>query len=183
MRKALNQLFKNMTKKRKNKISNFDEAFFKNPHHQWINNDPQMKKVFNILLSTFPEEVSHFFDKKQNVIFTQNSGNWACAVNQIKNNHIILIYPDLYKVLTSARFTQGIAILAHELGHIFMNHGEKQLSTLLSQIEADMFALTLGFGEDLIMFLNDFKNNEECMIRREKLQKKLKVEASYLLTP
>lgn len=183
VKKVLNQIFNNFKKKRKAKMLSFHNHFFQNPHHEWIKNDPRMMKVFEILIASFPKEVEHFFDKKQQVIFTKNSGNWACAINQIKNNHVILVYPDLFKLLTSARFTQGVAILAHELGHIFMNHGEKQLSSIISQFEADMFALSLGFGEDLMMFLNDFKDNKECVVRREKLMKKIKGEASYLSVP
>jgi predicted Zn-dependent protease len=44
-------------------------------------------------------------------------------------------------------------MIAHELGHIMYEHGKKSIDTLTAQVEADRFAISLGYGEELEQFL------------------------------
>ena len=84
----------------------------------------------------------------------------------------------MIKILRSASPDHGLAILAHELGHIYYQHTEFKTETLKAQIEADDFAFELGFGEKLQDVLLDHNESIDCRVRISKLTAKL-ITAKY----
>ena len=84
------------------------------------------------------------------------------------------------QILRSPSIYHGIAILAHELGHIYYQHTEQKIDTLKAQIEADDFAFELGLGEELQEILLDHVHSVDCRVRISKLTSKLISERNQL---
>ena len=82
------------------------------------------------------------------------------------------IFPELFQLLSSVDNTRGLAVIAHELGHIFHRHEDKNISTLEAQIEADTFALELNLAYGLVDILLEF-NDLDSQTRVSYLTSKL----------
>jgi hypothetical protein len=171
MKESLKNLFK-FGKTDRNWKSKFTNNFYSNSHHQWIVNNSNVKRCFDALFEAIPEKYQSFFVGNK-LIFLQASGKISCALSQVPNQNLILIYPDLYKLMNSAAWHQSCAVLAHEVGHVFYHHGLKNIDPLDAQIEADHFAYTLGFGDDLQNFLLDYEHSLECKVRISRLTQKI----------
>jgi len=113
-----------------------------------------IKKTIDIFFNTFNSEVFDFFNGSKKLMILPSRGNWACAIPHTDRAHLILIYPDLIDLLKSNNFRQGLAILAHEVGHIFLGHSDRKIDPEDAQFEADYFSNLLGFGVELILFLS-----------------------------
>jgi hypothetical protein len=146
----------------------FIEDFFKDPNHQWINNNSELKKSINILLNDLTDNHIQFFSKHKTYIIPCEA-NLSCAIGKTKDNHLILVFPELFQMLQSASRTHGLAILAHELGHIYHQHTENKVNTLQAQIEADEFAFNLGYGEELQEVLLEHNYSIDCRVRIARL--------------
>ena len=148
------------------------DQLLQNHSHSWIRKDRDLSRSFKVLLDSFPRPIKIFYQKRKKLLFIKGSGNFACSVNHPKNTGIILIYPNLIKLLKSPNFLQGVAVLAHEVGHIFYDHGKRKISTLDAQLEADNFACKLGLKEELIEFLYEHKSEGDCQLRLKELLSK-----------
>ena len=105
----------------------YKKQFFAKEQHQWIDKDLSYKKAFSLLIDSFNQNVFDFLDKqKKDILFLKASGKLACSIGVLSHSHVILVYPDLTKLLKSAFFLRGVAVLAHELGHLYYNHGNKK---------------------------------------------------------
>ena len=144
----------------------YKKQFFSKKHHWWINQDNAYKKVFSLLIDSFNQSLFDYLKKqKKDILFLQASGKLACSVSTASYSHVVLVYPDLTKILKSAFFLRGIAILAHELGHLYHDHGNKNIDPLEAQIEADKFACRLGFAYELQEVLLEHKTSIDCRTR------------------
>lgn len=146
-------------KNRRSPQAPFSKTFYQSPHHQWIKRNPKVKRVFDILIECLQMEptIDQSLSTMGEIIFLPASGKLACTLQGQDSSKFIVVFPDLLQIIHSASPMRGVAILAHELGHIYCQHGEnpKNLSTLECQIEADAFALTLGLGKELQEVLLD----------------------------
>jgi hypothetical protein len=131
----------------------------------WILDNRYCRQSFWLLIESMNKEHVNFFLKSPPLLFLKTSGTLASSVHQHKSHHLILIYPDTYKFLSGLAFEKGIAILAHELGHLFFEHAKKKLTPLQAQVQADEFACTLGFGEELQEVLLEHEDLIECRVR------------------
>lgn len=165
-----------LIKKRNQKISKemFKKNFLNHPNHQWINEDKMIKRSFEILIDSLQDQHIQFFHKHE-TYFIPCQAHLSCAIGKTGNNHLILVFPELMQLLKSGSAFHGIAILAHELGHVFHQHTEFRVETLKAQIEADKFAFDLGFGEELEEVLMDHVHSIDCRVRISRL-------TTYLLT-
>ncbi len=154
----------------KNKISkeNFITNFLSDANHQWLNEDRILKRNIEILLNSFSTKQIEFFNKHPTFIIPCQA-HLSCAIGRTQNHHLVLVFPELIQLLRSAMAFHGLAILAHEFGHIYHQHTEFKIDTLTAQIEADHFALELGFGEELQEVLLDHANSIDCRVRIAKL--------------
>ncbi len=98
-------------------------------------------------------------------------GKYACAIPHTGRYHLVLIYPDLLGLLKSKHFRQGLSILAHEVGHIFLGHSDRKIDPIDAQYEADYFSYLLGYGEELTFFLKNREDVPECSKRLDKILK------------
>ncbi|MCY4524034.1 MAG: hypothetical protein OXB84_04775 [Halobacteriovoraceae bacterium] len=162
------KLFKNKKESRDSffiQKKKFKKAFFDKEHHCWIKQNSAYQKAFSLLIDSFDQKTLDFLKREKEIVFLQASGKLACSLSAIAHSHIILVYPDLTKLLKSAFFLRGVAVLAHELGHLYHNHGSKDIDPLQAQIEADQFACKLGFGYELQEVLLEYKNSIDCRAR------------------
>lgn len=158
--------------KSQNLREDFKKKFLNDGNHQWINQDPIIKRSIIILLEAMSEKHIHFFNKHPTFMIPCQA-HLSCAIGRTQNHHLILVFPELIQLLKSASAFHGVAILAHELGHIYHQHTELKIDTLTAQIEADKFAFDLGFGEELQEVLLDHVHSIDCRVRISKLTSEL----------
>lgn len=156
----------------------FLESFLKDANHRWIAEDRQITRVVSMLIDSLSQEHRNFFSKHP-TYFIPCQAHLSCAIGRTQNHHLILVFPELMQMLKSASSLHAAAILAHELGHIFYQHTENRIDTLQAQIEADDFALQLGFGEELQEILLDHAYSVDCRVRISKLTSKLIVQKNH----
>jgi hypothetical protein len=133
--------------------------------HEWIKSDLPLKRSFQTLIDSFSDKTAHFFNESAPLLFVAASGTLACSLNASHEENIIIVFPDLHRMLRSSSPSHGIAVLAHELGHIFYEHSRKKIPPLKAQIQADRFAFELGFAEELRDILLDYPDSEDCRLR------------------
>ncbi|MDH5581334.1 MAG: M48 family metalloprotease [Bdellovibrionales bacterium] len=153
----------------RNNSQNFIKNFFSKQIHNWIRKDPDYHRAFMLLFDCLPTQIQDELARKKDLIFIKMDGQFASTIEADKKKSIILIYEDLLKLFKGPRFPQGVAVLAHELGHILRNHAKRHISILDSQFEADQFAIEVGFEEELIDFLSDNIDKGDCKIRLENI--------------
>ncbi len=156
----------------KSKKEDFFKSFMSDGNHRWIQEDRMLARGVKLLLEALEDKHIEFFIEHPTYLIPCQA-HLSCAIGRTKNHHLILIFPELVQILRSASSIHGVAILAHELGHIYHQHTENKVETLQAQIEADDFAYQLGFGEELQEILLDHINSIDCRIRISKLTSKL----------
>ena len=75
-------------------------------------------------------------------------------------------------MLKSAAPQFGLAIIAHEIGHLVHNHTKRNINSLEAQFEADQFVLTLGLENELIATLSEYRHIYGINERIEQLTRK-----------
>jgi hypothetical protein len=161
--------------RKKNPSSNkaeFKKSFLNDKNHVWMNSDKITRRSIEILLDSLDEKQILFFVKHPTFMIPCQA-HLSCAIGKTGNHHLILVFPELIQLLKSASAFHAIAILAHELGHIYHQHTEHKIDTLTAQIEADQFAFDLGFGEELQEVLLDHAHSIDCRVRISKLTSQL----------
>ena len=168
----LDFLRKNKSSDIKTKRALFLKRFLEDANHRWIAEDRLVKRGVGLLIEALHEKHLDFFSKHPTYLIPCQA-HLSCAIGRTQNHHLILVFPELLQILRSASSIHGVAVLAHELGHIYYQHTENKIDTLQAQIEADDFAYQLGFGEELQEILLDHKNSIDCRVRIAKLTSKL----------
>lgn len=138
------------------------QIFYKTPEHDWILEDKYIKANFDDFLESVPTSLIREMITKFNIVFVPITAKFSCAVSRA---NVVLIFPELYDLLSSTALSPFKGILVHEIAHIALEHGTKQLSVMKAQVEADAFAIELGFSEDLENFLLDLPESIEKRIR------------------
>ncbi|MBT6324775.1 MAG: hypothetical protein HOJ35_02305 [Bdellovibrionales bacterium] len=134
----------------KNLKSEVLKRILANPHNKWLTQDKFIHRSFTEFIHSLNNNALNFlYSINEQIIFLQATGSLSLSLSTKKDNHYILVFPQLFNMLKSASPRRGIAILMHELGHIYLDHGNKKIDILEAQIEADHFALTHGFGHEL----------------------------------
>lgn len=163
-------LFKRKTKTIGQRRTDIKESFFASSHHAWINEDRYIKRAFAFLLDNLSDEAINFlYPNRNEAFFIRGNGRLGVALGAKKNTHLILVYPDLIKMLTSGAPLMGVAVLAHELGHIVKGHSFKMIDPLEAQCEADEFAFDMGLGHELQEVLMDQTPTIETRTRISRL--------------
>lgn len=154
-------------------FTNYKDQFYKNfknnPEHEWIFKNKEVEKCFQLIFDEFKDEHFRYFTKNK-VSFIYSHAELSFAVGNLKNEYVIVVFPDLFKMMSTTLITEASATLAHELGHIFYKHHERKINRLKAQIEADSFASQLGFKDDLKRTLLRFSHLKEVQYRLEFLK-------------
>ena len=134
------------------------------PRCDWISQNRYAYSCFEGLFERFSEKEVRFFLENP-VIFLPSMGHLSCALSKVSDSDLIIIFPDLMKLITGPAMNHAQGILAHELGHLFHQHSNKPISALEAQLEADNFAIGLGFSKELALVLEEQPRTHEIEAR------------------
>ncbi|MCP4913066.1 MAG: hypothetical protein GY909_08100 [Oligoflexia bacterium] len=144
--------------------------FKENPQHQWIFNNSYIKRSFQLFLEKLDSRGLKFLNENK-VNFVYTNGLYSCTLTKTDESFNIIVFPQLVKLFQSANPEVGVAILAHELGHLLHHHYERQIAPQTAQIEADQYAIDIGLINQLETFLRDFSDHPDCDYRLRSLEK------------
>ena len=149
----------------------FINWFFTHPDHRWILSDRYIQANILDFFATFPLKKINKIYETQEVTLHPSSGMFACSV-QNSSKSVIIVFPELKKFLGAPFPGWAHAVLAHEFGHLYHEHGKKWIDPLEAQVEADSFAIELGHMEQLANFLEERPESIEKRTRLSYLTSK-----------
>jgi hypothetical protein len=155
---------------KKNLRSDFIKKFYEKDYHQWLNSERQLKRSVTMILEALPQKCLKHFTKHPLVV-VKNRGDMACAFSSKTKINVLVIFPDLQKLMNSPLWVHAVAVLAHEIGHLYHNHSDRNISMMDAQYEADLFAAEIGFSSELMEVLGDYPYSEEVQLRLKRLAK------------
>ena len=132
--------------------------------HSWIKQNAYVNAHMTDFLERLPMRVLKKMFYDTDTIFARSSGKFACAVSSLEQN-IIIIFPQIYNLLTKTHDGWSKAVLAHEVGHIYLGHTETMEDPMEAQVDADNFACDMGYLEELEAFLHDQPESVEKRVR------------------
>jgi hypothetical protein len=139
------------------------------PEHRWIANEPALLRRFALFLALLPAEHLAELVDERGLLFLYCNQRMSAAFYQFERREIVLVFPELRRLLVSAQYHQAYAVLAHELGHVLRGHSRRAIAPLDAQLEADAYARELGLGPDLAYALRFEEPTEELAARLDKL--------------
>lgn len=164
------KLLRNYQKREKvNESQALWNKFIANPAHDWIASDSALKRAFELVFEALPPKAVTKFLHKKEVVFIPSQGMLACALGAQEKTDIVLIFPDLIKIFQSASYLNAVAIILHELGHLYFEHNKKVMDLLEAQVEADYFALECGYGHEIQDVLLDSIQSIDTKVRISRL--------------
>lgn len=121
------------------------------------NNKYIYRSIYDLCLR-IPKSIELRLLRMPHIIFVPISKVYACSVSPSSDENLIFLFPDLLRKLACVDNTEGLAILAHELGHLYHEHSKKNIDPLTAQVEADDFAFQIGLGRALSDVLAEFSD-------------------------
>lgn len=164
MSQVLNKLFKAPTRKE------VMAQFHRKPEHEWIRGDGRISKIFDMLLTSLSNEHINELFIKNDTLFILQRERLSTVLCFSPKTRIILVFENLIDLIKTVNATQAMAVLAHELGHLYFKHDKRRPDILQAQLEADMFAIRLGFAQDLLDFLTDQVKTHDLLMRIGQVQ-------------
>ncbi|MCT4641726.1 MAG: M48 family metalloprotease [Bacteriovoracaceae bacterium] len=163
-------------KQRKGKFNtkkDFLYEFFATAQHEWIASDRYLRASFEEFFYKMSlENINKIYKNCDDIWFVTSSGRFSCTF-QTSSTPVIIIFPELLKELKSFYPDMAHAVLAHEIGHIVNNHHKRSLDLIESQVEADNFAIELGYAKELEKFLLELPESIEKRTRLVYLSSKV----------
>lgn len=159
----------NLKKKKRDSLHEFKRRIIELPENAWIMENRFIIASFKDLFDRISNDMADKFLQDFPIAFLRASGRYACALGVNDKFHIIILFPEAIKSLRGPRNDDGLAILAHELGHLYHSHSKKNIDPLQAQIEADHFACQLGLGHQLQNFLLESEESIEKRVRIAKI--------------
>ena len=145
-------------------LEQYIESFLRLPHHQWIASDKYLKLAFSQLFERMADAGVMPWTLGK-VYFLPANAQYSCSLGLEERCQVIIVFPDLLRMLKALVPHLGLAVLAHELGHVFHRHYTKNVDTFQAQLEADAFAVRLGLGRELQDILLQYPESDECLAR------------------
>tara|TARA_B100001971_G_scaffold215182_1_gene259234 strand:- start:179727 stop:180236 length:510 start_codon:yes stop_codon:yes gene_type:complete len=147
-----------------NSRDQFLDWFFAQSQHQWMQSSRYIKIHFMDFFETVPLKTINKLFTERDIYFVPSNGKYSCSVSS-KHEEVIIVFPELLKLLSAPFDGYAKAILSHELGHIFCEHSSKHIDPMQAQVEADAFCIELGYGEQLAEFLEEQFESVEKRVR------------------
>ena len=142
----------------------FIKWFFDQPQHQWMKQSRYIEIHFIDFFEYIPLKTINKLFADTDIYFVPSNGKYSCNVSS-QNEEVIIIFPELLQLLKAPFDGYAKAILSHELGHIFHQHSRQAIEPMAAQIEADRFAVKLGYGNELAEFLEEQSESLEKRVR------------------
>lgn len=138
------------------------------PANHWILENPEFFALLEEICGRLkPEQCKRLMAKE--LVFARSNGFVSCAFTLSRPANVVVLFPEIFE---TAWLESGSspAVIAHELGHIFHNHAARDISPLEAQVEADAFAMQLGYRKELCLLLEN-EAGQEASRRLSKLRK------------
>ena len=132
--------------------------------HRWICENRYVKVHFLDFLERLPKRILEEIFLTKMTLFVRSNGKYSCAVTSFQQN-IIIVFPEVFTLLTKPYDGWAKAVLCHEVGHIHLNHAEKTDDPMENQVDADTFTCDMGYLEELESFLHDQSESVEKRVR------------------
>lgn len=132
--------------------------------HLWIQENNCLLAHISDFLERLPRDVLNETFVMKDTIFARSNGKYACSVSTMEQN-LIIIFPEIYNLLTKYNDGWAKAVLAHELGHIHLGHSKNMDDPMEAQVDADKFACDMGYLDNLEAFLHDQVESVEKRVR------------------
>ena len=139
--------------------------FIDRPEHQWVVEDNSVLRSFKWLWESLPQEAIAQLADMSSILFVKSSGRLSGTYTQNLGIHVVLVFPDLLKMLKAADPSWGVVTLIHELGHILEGHSQAEIAPLEAQVQADAWVVKAGLGPELETFLLSLPENTEKRVR------------------
>jgi hypothetical protein len=133
----------------------FLNNFSSQPDNDWIISDRYLQRIIVDFFKELPQDTLEYFAKRP-LVLVPVSAHLACAIGEKDALDIILLFPEMVKKLKSADPRNALAVLAHEIGHLYYRHSLRKIDRLQAQVEADRFACQMGYGLELVETLENF---------------------------
>ena len=117
--------------------------------------------------------------EERDIAFIKAEGTLSCAIDAPSHLKFILCFPELVQYLKIDNPNLAIAILLHELGHMYHLHNKNPIDPLKAQFQADEFAYFHGYGEDIIEVINDYRHLEDNRKRILNIMNLLEKESKF----
>ena len=139
--------------------------FVLNHHeHKWMSINPYVKVHITDFLERLPQRVLQTVFYEKMTLLTPSSGRFACSVSSHHQN-VIIIFPEVHNLLTKTYDGWAKAVLAHEVGHVYLDHSKISEDPMETQVDADNFACDMGYLEELESFLHEQPESVEKRVR------------------
>ena len=133
----------------------FLHVFAAQADNEWLLQDRYLSRVIVDFFKELPEQTIKQFSTRP-LVLVPITGHLSCAIGEKDAMDIILIFPELLRKLRSANPRLGLAVLAHEIGHLYHRHSVRKIDRLQAQVEADRYACELGYALELLETLEAF---------------------------
>lgn len=147
-----------------NSREHFLKWFFEQSQHQWMNQSRYIKVHFIDFFEYIPIKTINKLFAETDIYFVPSNGKYSCSVSS-QNEEVIIVFPELLQLLKAPYDGYAKAIISHELGHIFHQHSRQNIEPIAAQIEADAFAVKMGYGNELAEFLEEQSESLEKRVR------------------
>lgn len=144
------------------------------PEHAWIQADSQLLRIMVSFIFDLPQEVLRFINQNK-VIFLATNGRYSCSIDLPDSKKVILLFPEILELLKQVNTRKGLAILAHEIGHLYFEHAGKKTHYLSAQLEADHFACKLGYQKEIEEIISSECSGDELSQRLGALNREKRV--------
>jgi len=150
---------------RPKKRAQLEQEFWQRPEHQWVQADLSVARSFKWFWQALPEQAIAKLAHLPAVIFVLSSGRLSGTYYQSAGVQVVLVFPDLLKILKSADPGWGVATLAHELGHVLQEHSGQVVDPLQAQLEADQWVVSSGLAQELEGLLLSLPESRDKRVR------------------
>lgn len=159
-------MLKNVTNLWKKKLSKTEliDYVMGMPEHSWMSQDQYLKANMLDFLERLPLRVLDKVFMEKATVFAPSTGRYACSVSNVHRS-VVIIFPEVYQLLTKTYDGWAKAVLAHELGHVYLDHTANMDDPMEAQVDADNFAMDMGYLEELESFLYDQPESVEKRVR------------------
>jgi hypothetical protein len=150
-------------KKKKTPSINHKKRFFSHPLHQWMSENKYIQAAMDDWYDQLPKKFQNYLHRVSPLIL-KCSRNMAFSAPNIDNPFIVL-FPETVRLLSSTVYRGGLAVISHELAHLYLSHGSKKIHHIEAEVQADLLTCEMGHAFALSELIEDMPECEEKRIR------------------
>ncbi|GEM_PF-1067202 len=142
----------------------FQEYFFTQPEHAWINNDAQVKTNFEMMLKRLPFGLIEKLLYQHAIVFVPSSEFKNAREKNYSLKNTVVVFPQFESLVRSNK-NYAEAYLAHEVAFLVYELEMPEMDHMMAEIEADKFVCDLGLADELEQLLLAMDESSEKRLR------------------